>query len=254
MKPGFMVCRIGSMRTTIAVLVLVCAAVLPPAAARAESTPIRRTVERSAPAAAHVRVNDAAGDVQILGDDGSTVRVTARVRATNDAAAAKVGVDVANSGGETVVTVNVPQSSPAFVHWIFDRSHISVDLVVRVPRRSVVAARIAVGDLDVRGITAEIDAHTGTGDIHLHDVATDAGATSGTGDVAVDLTGGWKGARLKVRTGTGDARIHVPSGLRAHVDARAGVGEVRNEIGNANVTSPVIEVHSGVGDVTITTH
>ena len=244
----------GSMRTTIAVLVLVCAAVLPPVAARAETAPVRRTVERTAPAAAHVRVNNGAGDVQILGDDGSTVRVTARVRATSDAAAAKVVVDVSNGVGETVVTVNVPQSSPSFVHWIFDRGHISVDMVVRVPRRSVVAARIGIGDLDVRGIAAAIDAHTGTGDIHLHGVATDASATSGTGDINVDLLGEWRGARLAVRTGTGDARIHVPSGLRAHVDAHAGVGDLHNEIGNANVTSPLIEVHTGVGDVTITTH
>ena len=241
------------MRTTFAALVLLCAAVLPPAPVRAEQTPVRRTVERTAPAAAHIRVSGTAGDMQVVGDDGSTLRVTARVRATSDAAAAKVGVDVSSSAGETVVTVNVPQSSPSFVHWIFDRSHISVDLVVRVPRGSVVAARVAIGDLDVHGVGAAIDAHTGTGDIHLHDVATDARATSGTGDVAVDLVGGWKGARLTVRTGTGDVRIHVPAGLRAHVESHTGVGDVHNEIGNANVASPVIEARSGVGDVTITT-
>ena len=241
------------MRTTVAALIFACTVFLPPAAAQAESTPVRRTVERSAPAASHVRVDGSVGDVQIVGDDGSAVRVTARIRAASDAAAAKVGVDVTRSGDESVVTVHIPQSSPAFVHWIFDRSRISVDLVVHVPRQSVLAVHSSVGDLDVRGIGAAIDAHTGTGDIHLRDVVTDANVRSGVGDVAVDLIGGWKGARLTVRTGTGDARIHVAAGLRAHVEAHAGVGDVRNEIGNANVTSPVIEVRSGVGDVTITT-
>jgi hypothetical protein len=233
-------------------LVLVCTAVLPPVAAGAESTPVRRTIERSAPGAAHVRIEDSVGDVQILGDDGSTVRVTARVRAASDAAAAKVGVDVARSGDESVVTVNVPQSSPSFVHWIFDRGRISVDLVVRVPRRSALTVRSSVGDLDVRGVGAAIDAHTGTGDINLRDAASNASAATGTGDVAIALVGGWA-ARLKVRTGTGDVRIHVPASLRAHVVARTGVGDVRNEIGNADVASPVIEARSGVGDVTITT-
>jgi hypothetical protein len=241
------------MRTTVAALVFACTVLLPPAAAQAESTPVRRTVERSAPAAAHVRVDGSVGDVQVIGDDGSAVRVTARIRAASDAAAAKVGVDVTRSGDESVVTVHVPQSSPAFVHWIFDRGQISVDLVVHAPRGSVLAVRSSVGDLDVRGISAAIDARTGTGDIHLRDVAADANATSGVGDVAVDLIGGWKGPRLKVRTGTGDARIHVSAGLRAHVEAHAGVGDLRNDIGNANVTSPVIDVHSGVGDVTIAT-
>jgi hypothetical protein len=199
-----------------------------------------------------VRVEGSVGDVQVVGDDGSDVRVTARIRASSDAAAAKVGVDVARSGDESVVTVNVPRSSPSFVHWIFDRSRTSVDLVVRVPRRSVLVVRSSVGDLDVRGVGAAIDAHTSTGDIHLHDVAADVIVATGTGDVAVDLVGGWKGARLTVRTGTGDVRIHAAAGLRAHVDARAGVGGVRNELGSANVASPVIEAHSGVGDVTIT--
>ena len=241
------------MRTTVAALVFACSVLVPPAAAQAESTPVRRTVERSAAAASHVRVDGSIGDVQIVGDDGSAVRVTARIRALSDAAAAKVGVDVTRSGDESVVTVNVPQSSPSFVHWLFDRSHISVDLVVHVPRRSVLVVRSSVGDLDVRGVVAAIEARTATGDIHLHDVAMDVSAATGTGDVAVDLIGGWRGTRLTVRTGTGDARIHVSAGLRAHVEARAGVGDVRNEIGDANVASPVIVAHSGVGDVTITT-
>ena len=56
------------MRTTAAALIFACTVVLPPVAARAD-TPVRRTVERSAPAAAHVRVEDSVGDVQIVGDD-----------------------------------------------------------------------------------------------------------------------------------------------------------------------------------------
>src|SRR5438270_4088824 len=124
------------MRTTAAALVFACAVGLLPAGARAESTPVRRTVERTAPAAAHVRVEDSIGDIQIVGDDGANVRVTARIRASSDAAAAKVGVDAARSGDTSIVTVNVPRSSPSFMHWIFDRGHTSVDLVVRVPRRS----------------------------------------------------------------------------------------------------------------------
>src|ERR1700738_3828997 len=109
------------MRTTVAALVLVCAAVLPPAAAQAD-TPVRRTVERTGPAAAHVRVEGSTGDVHVLGDDGTTVRVTARIRASSDAAAAEVGVDVARSGGdESVVSVNIPQSSPSGGERLFSR-------------------------------------------------------------------------------------------------------------------------------------
>jgi hypothetical protein len=240
------------MRTTAAALVFACIVVLPPIAARAD-TPVRRTVERSAPAAARVRVADSVGDIHVVGDDGSTVRVTARIRASSDAAAERVGVDVTRSGDENAVTVNVPQSSPSFVHWLFDRSRVSVDLDVRVPRRSAVAVRLSTGDVDVRGIGAAIDAHTSTGDVHLHDVATDANAVTSTGDIAVDLTPGWNGARLTARTSTGDVRIHASPGLHARVEARTSVGDVRNAIGSANVASPVIEARTSVGDVTITT-
>ena len=239
------------MRTTAAALVLVCAAALLPAAARA-GTPVRRTLERSAPAAAHVRVEGSTGDVHVTGDDGTTVRVTAQIRASSDAAAAGVAVDVTRDGDESVVHVNVPQSSPSFVRWLFDRRHVSVDLVVRVPRRSVLAARLSTGDLEVRGVAAAVDAHTSTGDVHLRDVIADASATTSTGDVLIDLAPNWNG-RLTARTSTGDVRIHAPAGLRARVEARTSVGEVRNALGTTGAASPVIEARTSVGDVTITT-
>ena len=240
----------GGMRTTVAALVLVCAAVLPPAAARAESTPVRRTVERTAPAASHVSVENTIGDVQIVGDDGANVRVTARIRASSDASAANVGVDVTRTGDTSAVVVNVPHSSPSFIHWIFDRNRTSVDLVVRVPRRSAVAVRSSVGDVDSRGTGAAIEVRTSTGDVHLHDVAADATATTSTGDVVVELTPGWN-ARLTAHTSTGDVRVRAAAGLRARVDARTSVGDVRNAIGNANVASPAIDARTRVGDVVI---
>ena len=105
------------MRTITAALLLLCAAVLPPAVAQAD-TPVRRTVERAGPAAPHVRVEASTGDVHVLGDDGATVRVSARIRASSDEAAAKVNVDVVRSGDESVVTVDIPQSSPSLIHWL----------------------------------------------------------------------------------------------------------------------------------------
>ena len=243
------------MRTIAAALILVCAAAAAPSVARADSgPPVRRTIERTSPAATHLRIDGSTGDVNVVGDDGTTVRVTARVRAATDTAAGKVGVDLTRNGDENVVTVNIPRSSPSFVHWLFDRARISVDVLVRVPRRTIVAARLSTGDLDVRGISAAIDARTATGDVHLHGVVADASATTATGDVGVDLAPGWSGPKLTARTATGDVRIHVPPGLHAHVEAHTHVGDVRNEIRNNGVASPVIEASSNVGDVTITTH
>jgi Putative adhesin len=244
------------MRTTAAALVLVCAAallsatVLLPAAAQADT--VRRTLERSAPAGARVRVENSTGDVHITGDDGTTVRVTAQIRASSDAAAAGVTLDVARNGGESVVRVNVPQSSPSFVHWLFDRRHISVDLVVRMPRRSALVARLSTGDLDVRDVAATVDAQTSTGNVRLRDVAADASAATSTGDVLVELAPGWNG-RLTARSSTGDVRIHAPAGLHARVEARTSVGSVRNALGNAGAAAPVIDARTSVGDVTITT-
>jgi DUF4097 and DUF4098 domain-containing protein YvlB len=164
-----------------------------------------------------------------------------------------VGVDVARSGDITAVTVNVPRSSPSFVHWLFDRGSTSVDLVVRVPRRSAVAVRSSVGDIDFRGIGAAIEVRTSTGDVHLHDVAADASVTASTGDVVVELTRSWS-ARLTAHTSTGDVHVRAAPGLRARVEARTSVGDVRNAIGSANVAAPVIDARTSVGDVIITTH
>ncbi len=239
------------MRTTAAALVFVCAAALLPAPARAD-TPVRRTLERSAPAAAHVRVESSTGDVHVTGDDGTTVRVTAQIRASSDAAADGVTVDITRDGDESVVHVNVPQSSPSFVHWLFDRRHVSVDLVVRMPRGSALAARL----VDRRSRRAR--RRCGARRAHLD--GRRAPARCRRGRERNDVHGrcpdrsrpGWNG-RLTARTSTGDVRIHAPAGLHARVEARTRVGDVRNALGNTGAASPVIEARTSVGDVTITT-
>src|SRR5438270_252353 len=98
------------MRTTAAALVFACAVGLLPAGARAESTPVRRTVERTAPAAAHVRVEDSIGDIQIVGDDGANVRVTAHsslggVRnAIGSANVSAPAIEAHTSVGDVIIT------------------------------------------------------------------------------------------------------------------------------------------------------
>lgn len=240
------------MRTIAAALAFAALASLLPSAARAGDTPVRRTVDRTAPGAPRVRVDDAVGDVHITGDTGTTVRVTARIRASDDTAANDVSVDVGRRGDETAVRVTVAHQSSGF--WrAFDRRSISVDLQVAVPRASALGVHLATGDLDVRGVAAAIDAHVSTGDARLHDAAGSVAVSSGTGDVLVELASGWAGPRVSAHSGTGDIDVRVPAGLRARVETHTGLGDVRNDLRAANVASPVIEAHSGIGDITIRT-
>jgi DUF4097 and DUF4098 domain-containing protein YvlB len=240
------------MRTIAAALAFCAVASLLPSAARADDTPVRRTVDRTAPGAPRVRVDDPVGDVKITGDNGTTVRVTARIHANDEKAANDVAVDAARRGDETAVTVTIAHQSRGF--WqVFDRRRISVDLLVSVPRASALSAHLATGDLDVRGVAAAIDAHVSTGDARLHDATGSVAVSAGTGDVLVELASAWSGPRLSARSGTGDIQVRVPAGLRARVETHTGLGDVRNDLRGTNVSSPVIEAHSGIGDITIRT-
>jgi hypothetical protein len=239
------------MRTIAAALAFAAVASLLPGAARAEDTRVRRTVERTAPAAPRVRVDDPVGDVRVIGDNGTTVRVTAGIRASDENSANDVTVDAVRRGDETVVTVSIAHASRGIWHF-FDQRRISVDLTIAVPRASALNASLATGDLDVRGIAAAVDAHVSTGDARVHDATAAVSVSAGTGDVVVDLARGWSGPRLVARSGTGDIRVHAPAGLRARVDTHTGLGDVHNELRGTNAAGPVIEAHSGMGDITIT--
>ena len=102
-------------------------------------------------------------------------------------------------------------------------------------------------------MTGALDARISTGDVHLRDVTADASAVSSVGDVQVDLAPGWSGPRVVARCKTGDVRIRASGALRAHVDAHTRIGDVRNGLASADVTTPTIDARSTIGDVTIST-
>lgn len=211
------------------------------------------TFERSADGVAVLDVRTPNGDVQIVGDGGDSIRVSARrrVRSTDESEGAEyrdgfrpvVRVD----GSTLVVDVLRPEGNderrPKHI------KEASVDFTITVPERLATGGghgpalhvRSGHGDVAVKNAHADtISLRTGHGDVALSDVTGDVDLHSGHGDLAIrdsELT------FLNAHTGHGDV---VGSDVRGSAAIKTDHGDVRLERVDGGV-----DVHTGHGDISL---
>jgi DUF4097 and DUF4098 domain-containing protein YvlB len=133
------------------------------------------------------------------------------------------------------------------------------------------------GSVRVHGLSGPADLHTGSGDVELQDQgAGDVHASTGSGSIRINgLNGGFTastgsgdieaGGRItsasKIKTGSGSVRLHLGHEARVTLDAATGSGSVRvpgNGGGDRhrvneplNGGGPVVEIHTGSGDIEV---
>jgi DUF4097 and DUF4098 domain-containing protein YvlB len=100
---------------------------------------------------------------------------------------------------------------------------VSVDFEVQVPAGVHFEGRTVSGDVEARGLRADVAAHTVSGDV---DVSTTGVARGGTVSGSVDIEmGSLDWGSLEFSTVSGDIRISVPAGLDADVDFESLTGD-----------------------------
>lgn len=165
-----------------------------------------------------------------------------------------------------------------------------LEIRVVLPAGSRVVVSDGVGDLEITGSLARLEARTGTGDLHVRNAAEESTrlttgtgdvtlgeatgqvhATTGTGDLRLDrlegtatLSAGVGGVTVRearsgsltARSGLGDVELRVAAGTAVHLDLATGLGEqdVRlTPADGAGAAERTLEVHarSGKGDLRV---
>ena len=132
------------------------------------------------------------------------------------------------------------------------------DLVIEVPAGKEVAVHVAAGDMEARGVQADLALHTGSGSVEAADItgelSVDTGSGSATvsgirGDLTVDTGSGAvtvrevDGDEVSIDTGSGGVR---GGGVRARsVSVDTGSGAVNLDA----VSAPEVSVDTGSGSV-----
>lgn len=165
------------------------------------------------------------GSLYIEGDDGTTVRVSVRVRCRSGSLsdcqerARKVVIDRGQTG--TTLTLRfegIPKTN----------SHrLSVEARLFVPRALATRIEMGVGDLDTRDLSGDLDVQLGVGDLDIRGAAANYRA-------------------VRAEVGVGDASVRTQSGRFQ------GEGFIGRSVRWAEGTGPSsVRAHVGVGDVTV---
>ncbi|MEM7481620.1 MAG: DUF4097 family beta strand repeat-containing protein [Acidobacteriota bacterium] len=230
----------------------------------------RRVLERTFPAS--VRLQNLAGEVEIVQGSGSETRVVAEIHAAGgspsetqkliDAMDWRESTRNGKAGWALSYPVDdhrkfsYPRGSGSFFNnsststkylgkkvTVTNRSRgpvLYANLRIEVPSGASLGVRNVVGGIDGDSLNADLDLDTGSGDITLGDVEGDLLADTGSGDVKVGSVRG----DADVDTGSGDIDLARVEGETARFDT--GSGDIRVAYGRVRQA----EMDTGSGNIT----
>lgn len=230
------------MKNTLAALACLAALSLSLAPARADEYAYHRVMdaESSAAGAAGLTVSGYNGDVRLVADGGTAVRVHAVLKARSADAVSALNVSVSRSGN-TVRVQDVCPSQRQLLFWTF--ADCDIDLEIHYPRGLTVTLHHQNGDIAVHGATKRLSITNGNGDIAIDGAAANVSVSESNGDVTTHLAKDWRGSAVSLHTNQGDLELFVPPTFAATYTTHVLLGSIRNraprQSGAATVTATV---------------
>lgn len=180
----------------------------------AASTPVIETARWSGPlpGAAGLDVDNPRGDLRLRGADGDQVELVAELQRLGPPER-RARLDVAPDGDRLVVRVLVPDGERLRLE---DR----VDLVLLLPRRAAVTARVGFGRLEARGLTGRLEASSSSGALAL-DLAGPARARSISGAIEAQVDRAALAAGVELASGAGGVRVELARDAEGEIEIRS---------------------------------
>lgn len=111
---------------------------------------------------------------------------------------------------------------------------------------------VGVGDVFIEGYEfSKLTGNMGVGEVLIKDVKAPMDIKAGVGDVKVELS--QLAGDVTIKNGTGDVSLTMPDNAEFSLNAKKGVGDVKNSFGSSKVGSGKyqVDLKTGVGDVTV---
>jgi hypothetical protein len=166
------------------------------------------------------------GGIRVVGWDGDSVRVTARIQAqapTDAAAEAMLPRIRVIADGRSVRSEGPNTEGEDNTGW-------SVGYVVYVPHRFDLDLEAHNGGVGVTGVSGKLDLRTWNGSLSITDISGDVRARTQNGSLNVRLSGkGWDGAGLEAETHNGSVRLSIPEQYSASLETGTVNGSIRTD-------------------------
>ena len=105
-----------------------------------------------------------------------------------------------------------------------------ISLRIEVPAgSSLELSTVNGGDIEVEGVTGELELSNTNGEIHVKDVRGPVSATTVNGDISVVFTSAMVAAPMAFSTLNGDVDVTLPGTLKADVRLRSDNGEIYSD-------------------------
>jgi len=216
--------------------------------------------------APHLVVHSTAGNLHFVTGTGNsvTVETVKTVRALTHEAAQKLLNDMHTSVTQSGNTLTVDDRSND--DWqIFSRQQ--VDFTITLPAQSAIDASLSAGNMDVTGVTGQMNIDESAGNVQLHDVTftgtSQVHESAGNVDITGQLTTGtsldlensagnitFNGSlatnnRLNVRESAGNVTLVLPQATSAHINAHVSAGGLSINGWPININHGTAEASAG---------
>lgn len=233
------------MKAFLAALALLTALAALGAPARADEYAFKRTLDFTigAPGTTALRVAGQNGNIHLMGDGGSTIRVHAVLGARSAGVLRALNVTAARRDN-TVRIADVCPATRRLVFWTVADCDIELD--VHYPRSLAIGLRnengntvidgaasaVSVangnGNIRVNGAGGPVSVKNGNGNVTIAGAPANLNASNTNGNVSATLAKNWRGSAIAMHTNAGNVHLRVPRGFAGTVTAKVTLGEVRN--------------------------
>lgn len=186
------------------------------------------------------------GDIEVVGADVSTVKVTESLRFTKNA---RPTVRHQVVDGTLQASYDCPNNISLRAHTC------EVDYRITAPRAVAARLRTDTGGITLNGLAGAVTARTNTGSISGTALRPGASARIGarTDTGSVRLTLATAPAEVTADANTGQIRITVPASQKYAVSADTSTGQKRISVPTSSNSPHTIQAKTDTGDVTVTT-
>lgn len=171
---------------------------------------------RTFEAVERLRVETGSGDVEVVGEARSDVRVEMEIQRGMFRGAWKPDVDMRADGR------SLQLASRCSVWEHIGVTDCGASFTIRVPRGTAVELDASSGDVVVADVDGAVQASASSGDVRARDLGGSAELSASSGEVEVD---GYRGRRISARTSSGDVDVRAVAAPRRLV-ASASSGDV----------------------------
>ena len=162
-------------------------------------------------------VSNVNGSVTVTGGSGDTVEIIAIKKADNQKTLDGIEVEITHTADSIVIETDLPNSD-SWYSWGGNGGSVTYEIMVPAAT-NLDSVETVNGDVEVSGVSGEVEAESVNGDLDLSDLASNASFSTVNGSIEASFSRLEGQQKVKAETVNGRVTIRVPKNADVDVSA-----------------------------------